>query len=374
MRKIILSILGVLFIIASIFIAKSIINNKKEKKKPTTKKVTQSAFVITVENKNIPVTIKSTGVLVAKKRVELYSEVQGIFNKSTRPFKTGQSFRKGDVLVNINSSEYYASVQAAKSEFYQLVTSIMPDLRLDYPDIYPKWQQYLTSLDMKKTLPELPEITADSEKYFITGKGIFSSYYNIKNLEQRLYKYTLRAPFSGILTNAAVTEGTLIRSGQKLGEFIQTGIYEMEVAVSANYANLLKTGGQVSLFSLDNNKEYKGKITRINESIDPTTQTISASIEIKDKQLKEGMYLEVMLTAKEIENALEIQRNLLQTDDKVYVVKDSVLDLVTINPIHFSEKKIIIQGLKNGDLLVSKNIPEAYAGMKVKITKDTTNK
>ncbi len=373
MRKIILSILGVLFIIAAYFIATYFIANKKEKKKPVTKKVTQSVYVTPVENQNIPVIITSTGVLTAKKRVELYAEVQGIFNFSSKPFKTGQNFRKGEVLVGINSSEYYASVQAAKSEFYKLITSIMPDLRLDYPNIYEKWQHYLSNFDMNKTTPKLPEVIAENEKYFITGKGVFSSYYNVKNLEQRLSKYKLRAPFSGTLTNASVTQGTLIRSGQKLGEFIQTGIYEMEVSVNVAYANLLQTGGQVLLSSLDDNNQYNGKITRVNESIDPTTQTILAVVEIKNTDLKEGMYLEAKLTAKEAKNAISIARNLLQANNKVYVVKDSILDLVPVTPIHFSEKNIILQGLKEGDLLLTKNVPEAYAGMIVKIAKDSNS-
>jgi len=171
----------------------------------------------------------------------------------------------------------------------------MPDLRLDYPDVFQKWQSYLTNFDMNKSLSKLPEVTAENEKYFITGKGIFSSYYNVKNLEQRLSKYT--------------------------GEFIQTGIYEMEVSVNSSYADLLKIGGTVLLSELKNKKGYTGKVTRVNQSIDPTTQTISATIEVKNSDLKEGMYLEAKLTAKEAKNAITIARNLLQTNNKVYVVK-----------------------------------------------------
>lgn len=373
MRKIILSVLGVLIIIAAIFGAKSIIANKKVVKKPTPKKVVQSVYAIPVKNTNIPVIITSTGILMAKKRVELYAEVQGIFKNSARDFKTGQSFRKGEVLVNINSSEYYASVQAAKSNLYNVITSIMPDLRLDYPNVFEKWQQYLSNFDMDKTTPKLPEITQDNEKYFITGKGIFSSYYNVKNLEQRLSKYTLYAPFSGVLTNASVTKGTLIRSSQKLGEFIQTGIYEMEVSVSTSYANMLKVGGKVLLTELKGDQEYTGKITRVNGSIDPTTQTILASIEVNSTTLKEGMYLEAKLNAKEAENAISIERNLLQENNKVYVIKNNVLDLASVTPIHFSEKNVIIQGLKEGALLLSKNIPDAYAGMTVKVIEDSSD-
>ncbi len=44
-------------------------------------------------------------------------------------------------------------------------------------------------------------------------------------------KYTIKAPFKGILTEALVTEGTLIRNNQKLGEYIDPSLYEMEVSL-----------------------------------------------------------------------------------------------------------------------------------------------
>ncbi len=371
MRKLILTATGILLIIISVFGAKAIIANKK-KKKPTVEKVTQSVYVETVENKSIPIVISSTGSVKAKRRIELYSEVQGIFKRGQYAFKTGQAYNKGARLVTIDSSEYYASVQSSKSEFYNLLTSIMPDLRLDYPEVFNKWNDYLSRLNMNKSLPQLPNVTSDKEKYFITGKGIYSSYYNIKNLEQRLSKYVIYAPFSGILINASVTEGTLIRSGQKLGEFIKTGTYEIEVAIGKEYSELLKIGGKVQLSSLENDKKYTGKIVRVNGSIDQSTQTILTTIEVKNSDLKEGMYLNANIEAKEVANAIRIQRNLLQENNTIFVVKDSILDLAPVTPIHFSDKTVVIQGLKNGELMVAKNISDAYTGMRVKIQNQDT--
>ena len=69
------------------------------------------------------------------------------------------------------ASEYYASVQSAKSNFYNSITSIMPDLRLDYPQAFPKWQSYLNNLNIDKSLPALPEMTSEKEKYFINNRG-----------------------------------------------------------------------------------------------------------------------------------------------------------------------------------------------------------
>ena len=364
MRNIILSILGVLFIIATVFISKSLIDNKN-KPKPIAAKVIKTVFTDTVNNTTIPIVIPANGNLTAKQRVELYSEVQGIFRNGSYLFKPGQNYRKGQTLIRVDAAEYYASVQSSKSNLYNSIAAIMPDLRLDFPDVFQKWQTYLSSFDLNKTTPKLPEITSDKENYFITGRGIITNYYNVKNLEQRLSKYTISAPFNGILTEALVTEGSLIRNGQKLGEFINPSVYEMQVAISKSFANILKVGETVSLTNLDKTESYTGKVSRVNGSIDANTQTVTAFIEVENSNLKEGMYLEANLNAKSIENAIEIDRNLLTYNQEIFVIKDSLLDVMPAKPIHFSDTKVVLKDVPNGTVILKRPVPGAYAGMLV---------
>lgn len=365
MRNVILSIIGLLFIVGSYLFAKKLIVDKKQPK-PVPKKVVKTVYTDTITNATIPIVVPANGNLVAKRRVELYSEVQGVFRGSGKLFRPGQTYRQGEALIRIDAAEYQASVQAAKSNLYNSIAAIMPDLRLDFPEVYPKWQAYLTSFDINKTTPTLPEMTSEKEKYFITGRGIVSSYYNVKNQEQRLVKYTIRAPFSGILTESLVTEGSLIRNGQKLGEFIDDSVYEMEVALSKTYATLLRVGEKVTLQNLEKTETFSGTVSRINGSIDQTTQTITAYIEVKDEKLKEGMYLEANLNAKNEENAIEIDRNLLLDSEEVYVVRDSILDIISVDPVYFSDTKVVLKNVPDGTVILSKPVPGAYAGMAVK--------
>ena len=210
-------------------------------------------------------------------------------------------------------------------------------------------------------------MTDDKEKYFITGRGILTAYYNVKNLEQRLSKYTIRAPYSGILTEALVTEGTLIRSGQKLGEFINTDVYELEVAISKSYSDLLDLGEEVKLTNLDESKTYTGRVSRINGKVDQASQTITAFIEVRHPDLKEGMYLEAGLNAKEEAEAIEVNRGLLLESEQIFVVRDSVLDLLDVKPVYFSDKKVVLKEVPDGTVMVAKPVVGAYVGMLVKV-------
>lgn len=369
MRKIIFTGLGIVLIVASFFLAKVIIDNKKVFK-PRAQKVVKTVFTEVVENKTIPIVVSANGNLRAKQRVELYAEVQGVFRRGSKLFKEGQAYNQGETIISIDADEYTASVQSAKSNLYNELTSIMPDLRLDYPDFYPKWQKYLNGFDLSKSTPKLPEMTSESERFFITGRGILSSYYNVKNLEQRLSKYRIVAPFTGVLTEALVTEGTLVRSGQKLGEFINPGVYELEVSVSKSFTDLLKVGESVELTSLDGEEVYTGKVARINGRVDQASQTIKAYIEVDNDKLREGMYLEANLDAKKEENAIEIDRSLLLEGNKIFVVRDSVLDLIDVKPVYFSEKSVVLKDVPNGMTIMSKPLIGAYTGMAVKVYED----
>jgi multidrug efflux pump subunit AcrA (membrane-fusion protein) len=368
MRKIILSLLGVLLIIAAFMLAKSMIANK-QKPKPRFSKTIKTVFIEKVTNKEIPIVIKASGNLVAKNKIELFSEVQGVLHTTQKDFKAGVRFSKNETLLNINSDEFYASLQSQKSNLINSITAIMPDIRLDYPTAFNKWQAYLSAFDVNKTTPELPKFSSEKEKYFVSGKGITTAYFNVKNLEVKLKKYSINAPYNGILTEAFVSEGSLVRSGQKLGEFIDPSIFEMEVSVNAAFADLLKIGNTVALTNLERTKSYNGKVIRVNGKVDLASQTIKVFIEVAHQDLKDGMYLEANIVGKSEKNAFEISRKLLINNNSVYVVKDTILNLVTVNPVYFNAETVVIKGLQNNTAILTQSVPGAFDGLVVKIQK-----
>lgn len=368
-RKIILSVIGILLIVAAVFGAKAIIDSNVKKTPPISKAV-KNVFVDTVQNGVVPIVVPANGRVTALRKLELFSEVQGIFQSSSKDFRPGQHYSRGQALININSQEYAASVQSAKSDLYNRITSIMPDLRLDFPEVFPKWEAYLQQFDINKRVPALPEVDSEKEKYFITGRGIFSAYYGVKNLEERLGKYTIVAPFDGVLTEALVTRGTLIRQGQKLGEFIDPSVYELEVAIAKKFSDLLETGKQVTLTNLDGSESYTGKVSRINARVDQESQTIQVFIKVSGKDIREGMFLQAKLNAKAEENAIELPRELLVDRAKIFVVRDSVLDLVEVNPVFFGKSTVVVKGLKDGQKILSSGVSGAYPGMLVNIQEE----
>lgn len=362
-------LLAAAIIAGSIFGAQQIIASKNTPR-PVIPKQVKEVQVDTVKNGNIAVKVTANGNLVAREKVALYSEVQGVFVKGKRLFKTGQPYRRGEALIRIDPTEYKATVVSARSNLYNLITGIMPDLRLDYPEAYPQWEAYLKKFDLNRPVRPLPKANSDLESFFISGRGIESAYYNLKNLESRLSKFEISAPFDGVLTEALVTEGTLIRTGQKLGEFINTAEYELEVSLSKGDGDLLKVGKPVELADLEGKNTYTGYVSRINARVDPSSQTITVYIGVKDKSLKEGQYLQARLQSRDLEDAYALDRSLLLEGNQVFVVRDSILDVLTVQPVHFGETEVVLKGIPDGSLLLDRMVVGAHKGMKVRVAAD----
>lgn len=369
-RKTILAVLGILLVVGAYYVAQQTIANRQERKPRKAKKLETGAFVQVVRNTSTPITITTSGNLAAKNRVDLFAEVQGIFKSSSRPFKPGTWYKKGSVLLELDKKEEVIALKAQKSSFYNQLVLLIPDLRLDYPDAIEKWDKYVSAFDINRPLKNLPKPESEKEKLFLSGRNIYTAFYNVQNLESQLENYTIYAPFSGVLIDAAVNPGALIRPGQNLGTFIDQSVYELEVAVNTAYGDLLGIGKTVQLHNVENTKKWTGKVIRVNSIVDPASQTIPTFIQVRGKNLKAGMYLEADITAQEEKNTFEINRKLLVENEKVFIVRDSVLDLVKVEPIYFKEKTVVVKGLEDGMLVLSKAIPSAFSGMKVKIYKE----
>ncbi len=366
MKKYILMVVAVLFLVGSFLVVKYLFSGKKPPKQQVEKNI-QLAFIQTVKNISAPIKIPASGSLVASDKIKLYVEVQGILELMKKDFKPGVRYRKGEVLIKLNSKEFYTNLQAQKSSFYNLILSMMPDIKLDFPDAFSKWQKYIEAFDLNKPIAPLPEATSKKEKLFVATKNIFTNYYQIKNLEVRFEKYTLTAPFNGVLTEASVTPGTLVRVGQLIGEFISTSTYEMEIALNISMVSMLKIGDAVVVENMETDtKQWTGKIIRINGKVDKNSQTVNVYIQLTGSDLQEGMYLKAIIGAKKIDNVFEVPRNLLIGDSLLYVVEDEHLKLQKIKTVHLNDKTVIVSGLQNGQQLLWKVIPKAYEGMEVK--------
>ncbi len=383
MRSAIVSFILFALILAGGIGISSMISSQKEEapRLPSIENVTQVSYRI-AQNSNLPAVVEVNGRLVARDRVELYSEVSGTYRSGGKLFKEGAFFKQGEVMFNMADQEFLMTLRAQRSSFMNQITLMLPDMKSDYPASFPTWSAYLDSIQPDQRLPELPQPASDQERYYLSAKNIMNLYYSIRSQEARLAKYQIYAPFSGKVSVASITEGTLVRAGQKLGEFFNPSSYEMEASVSLRELPYLQQGSSVDLRSEDVPGKWTGRVLRVSDVIDAQTQTVRVFIGVSGESLKEGMYLLGTANGKALTEVVAIDRGLLYDDNSVFVaipsqegdstadgkfLRTGTLKKVVVEPLQFADDRVMIKGLANGSWLVDQVIPGAYEGMTVSL-------
>lgn len=315
--------------------------------------------------RTVPVPIPFQGRTTALEKVDLFAEVNGLFLESTRPFKEGMAFRKGEVLARLDDREAALALHGQRASFLTSLAQMMPDLRIEFPDRSDTWEQYIRSVHPEKTLNPLPQAASDREKYFLAARNIPAQYYAIRSAEERLTKYRILAPYDGALTQVDVQTGTLIRPGQRLGTFLRTGQFEVRSTISLRDMPFVRPGSEASLESEDTGEAFQGRVIRIGDILDPSTQMVPVFLSLQGASLREGMYVRGRIYGRPDSGIVILPKDLLIQGEKVWTIRDSSLVFHPVTLVRSTRTDVLLKDLPEGTLVVRKVIPGLYEGMKV---------
>ena len=128
---------------------------------------------------------------------------------------------------------------ARKSNFLKLLSSSLPDIKIDYSDEFNKWERFFNSIKVNAALPKFPNFNTTKEKNFIVSRSILSEYYSIQSDQERLKKYMILAPFNGTIIEAFTDEGAVVNPGSPIVSIIRKGDLEIEIPVNPQYLSLI---------------------------------------------------------------------------------------------------------------------------------------
>ena len=337
-------------------------------KNPAEKKITlKSVKPLKVQNTTVPIEIRVDGPLRSLNQIALTSEVTGRLLPGAKEFEEGTVYKTGQTILKLDNSEIKSTFQAQREQYLALLGQTLPDIKIDYPGAYEQWKKYLQKVQKADHLPEPPEVNNEKLNLFLTGRNVYSTYENLVSTKTRLEKLSIKAPFKGAVTEALVEVGSLVATGQQVGEFTATDVYEFTPMVSVAEASLIQTGDSVRVFSEDSQKEWQGVVIRKNAKLDPVTQRIKIFIRLRGDGLSPGMYLSGEITGRKVESAYQLDRKLIYEDRFTYVVRDSTLIKHALDIVHKSPETVIVASLNDGELIPSKPISGAYDGMRVNV-------
>lgn len=358
-------VLGLLLIVGGIGTCRKLSSSKASPPRNEALAGARAVRTLIAQNGPVRLSIPITGRLRATDRMLINAEVGGTLQRTGKTFREGYTFRQGEVLFRIDNSEVRAQLNGQQSAFLRTLVQLIPDLRIDLPDVSAKWEAYLKSVPVEGQLPTLPKLDSEQERNYLAGRGVLDQYYNIRAVYERLDKYTISAPFDGIVVNAPVEPGTIVTPGTRLGEFIAPGSLELETAIGAGELNLVKVGDTLRLTSSEGPGTWQGRIIRIGEVIDATTQSVRLFVGVQGKGLRDGQYLSGTIEAGTLSDAVSVPRSSLMEDGALYTVKDSALVKRSVEILHQGVEQAAVRGLADGEVVVTDRMSGAHEGMRV---------
>ena len=302
------------------------------------------------------------GRVVSSSEVMLVSEASGKIEKGDVPLRKGTSFKKGQLLATIYKDEVELALKARKSGFLTTITTLLPDIKVDFPDQYPVFNRFFNTIDMDKDLPELPEISDEKLKIFLASRNVLSEYYGIKQDEKKLSRHSLKAPFDGTFAQVNYEVGAYVNTGGQIARMIRTDELEVEVPVENDQSKWIKIGDQVKVYSRNKETESTGFVTRKADFVDPATQARSIFVKVKDvanDKLLAGEYKLVIFPGQEIPQAMELPRNAVFNTNEVFTVVEGKLNKRVINILKWNETTLIFNGLDEGTKVVAEPLINA---------------
>ncbi len=310
----------------------------------------------TVNYSEIVSPLISKGRVVSSNEVTLVSEAAGKIESGEVALRKGTSFKKGQLLATIYKDEAELAIKARKSSFLTTITTLLPDIKVDYPDQLEAFSQFFSSISMNEKLPELPEIKNEKFKIFLASRNVFNEYYSIMQDEKKLSRHSLYAPFDGSFTQVSSEVGAYINIGGQIARMIRTDQLEVEVPVENNQSKWIKIGDKVQVYSNNQESVKPGVVVRKSDFIDSNTQSRSIFVKVQNSnnnKLLSGEYMLVEFPGQKIQKAMELPRGAVFNSNEVFTVVDGKLKKQVIDILKWNETTLIFNGLEEGTKVVT---------------------
>lgn len=188
----------------------------------------------------------------------------------------------------------------------------------------------------------------------------------------------VRAPFAGVITMRNVDTGALIAAGQTLlFRVAQTSTLRTYANIPQAYAESIQTGMAAKLtFTNLPGKVFQGKVVRTARALDPSSRTMLTEVQIPNANnlLMPGMYCNVQLDIVRSDPPLIISGDTLMVRPQGAIVA-TITDGQTVHfqQVHlgrdFGKETEVLDGLKEGQLLVANPNDAIHEGMRVQVNR-----
>jgi len=346
------NILIIILIIAALaFIKiKFFVNNND--KKPMSKDGKPPAIpigVYVVKYEELKNELYVSGTLIANESAILYPEISG---KITKLFlREGETVKKGELIAKINDSDL--QVQLKK---INLQTALLKEKLERIKSLQKIGGTSQEELDNASNVLEINLAEADIVK-------------------TQIKKTEILAPFDGTLGFKNISEGSIANTSTVIAEIQQLNPIKIEFSIPEKYSNLISKNDKVFFKINENPQAFEARVIAIDPKINTLERTLQIRAIADNSKLFfiPGSFAKINLPLKKIENALMIPTESIipiLKGKKVFVCKNGkAVEALVTTGIRNSDKIQIIEGISDGDSIVTMGMVQLKQGSEVRIVK-----
>lgn len=298
--------------------------------------------VAKVARGNINKTIRLLGTIKPKHIMVLTAEVYGVV-EDIKP--AGQKVKKGEIIAQLENSTIDNSLKLAEN------ASNIAKAAFDRSS-----SLFAKGIITKKELEEAKLKMIDEQQKLSSAR-----------LEHD--KTVFKAPFNGIVGAHKIRAGTNVQQGDTILTFYQPDDLLIEFDVPEPQVPHVQTGHK----AIVHNKEYA--ITDFQKTVDPETHMAPASIRYQCDNCVLGSNIDVDLVVKELKDVIVIPYESVFVragKTNVYVVENNIVELRSVElGLRQKESVEVLDGLKEGELVILRGQGRLYPEAKVKIHEET---
>jgi multidrug efflux system membrane fusion protein len=335
--------------------------------------LTVPVLAATPRIQDVPVYLEGVGSVRALNTVTVRPQVDG--KLVTVNFTEGQDVKKGDLLGEIDPVIYKAQFDQAVAKKAQDEAQLA-NMRLDLI----RYQQ-------------LAAANAGSKQQFDTQRAVVAQQEALVNADQAAIDnaqatlgYTkIIAPLTGRTGLRQVDQGNIVHAADATGLAIITQLQPIAVLFSLPQQQIVRVNAAsakgllaVDVFGNDGvSVADTGKLTGIDNQVDPTTGTLKLKAEFPNAnlQLWPGQFVNIRLKVDTLSQAMVIPTSAAQRGPAgtfSYVIGDD--DTVTAKPIVVTQQNendaVIASGLSTSDRVVTTGFANLSDGATVAVGKD----
>lgn len=216
--------------------------------------------------------LSAVGTLRAFRGVDVSTEIAGLVSKVN--FASGRDVEPGIVLLELTSDVERAQLEALKVAVELAKTTLARDR-----------EQF--------TVQAVSQATIDNDEADLRSKTA-----QMTQQQATLEKKTIRAPFGGRLGISTIAPGQYLNAGDKIVPLQAIDPIYVDFYLPQQQIAQVKRGEVVTVTSdAWPGREFSGKISAINSTIDPSTRNIQVEATISNPQrdLLPGMYTKVSI-------------------------------------------------------------------------------